>query len=157
MIGRSWAILATFSASLVPGLELRAGIPAGIALGLPTETAVLVAIAGNTLQIPLAIWVTDRARAHAERLPRMQGWLARTEAQVSRHQMLIRRFGWIGLAAFVLLPLPGTGVWGGVVLGRLLQVPTAGVWSGVSLGIALSGLVFGLTAHGALTLFSSLF
>ncbi|HYG60621.1 MAG TPA: small multi-drug export protein, partial [Symbiobacteriaceae bacterium] len=86
------------------------------------------------------------------RLPRVHRWLERAEAQTGRYKGLIQRWGWLGLAAFVLLPLPGTGVWGGVVLSRLLGVATLPLWFGLSIGVALSGLVFGAGTQGAMAL-----
>ncbi|MFZ5827238.1 MAG: COG2426 family protein [Bacillota bacterium] len=146
-----WPILVTFATSLIPGLELRAGIPAGLALGLPTTTAVAVAVAGNVLQIPLVLLVLNWAYRHGARFPLVDRWLRKTEAQVERHRPLIRRLGWIGVTIFVLLPLPATGVWGGGVLARLLQLTGGGLWFGLSLGIALSGLLMGAAAQGAIS------
>lgn len=147
-------VLITFAASLVPGLELRAGIPTGVALGLPIPLAVTVSVIGNILQIIAALYLIEWAYRHAARFPRVQRWLIKTETQVQRHRSLIQRFGWIGLAAFVLLPLPGTGAWGGAVLARLLQLSVWGIWMGLSLGIVLSGILVGAGIHGALQIFS---
>lgn len=147
-------VFLTFVASLVPGLELRAGIPTGVVLGLPIPVAVVVSVAGNILQIVMALYLIEWVYRHATRFPRIERWLKQTEELVVRHRSLIQRYGWIGLAAFVLLPLPGTGAWGGAVLARLLQVSVAGVWLGLSLGIALSGVLVGVAVHGALTMFS---
>lgn len=147
------AVLATFGLSLLPGLELRAGIPAGMAMGLSAGVATLVAVLGNLLQIPIALWAVSLGYQRFSRIPRVQHWLARTEGGVGRHAPLIRRWGWLGLAAFVLLPLPATGVWGGVVLARLLGLTAGPVWLGLAVGVAASGALFGMASHGALTAF----
>jgi len=147
-----FAVLATFAVSLVPMLELRAGIPLGMALGLPAAIATAVAVLGNVLQVHFAIVAAAFAYRRSSRIPQLARWLGKTEQQISRHSALIGRWGWLGLAAFVLLPLPGTGVWGAVVLSRLLGMHTNGVWMGISLGVALSGLLFGLAAHGMVNL-----
>lgn len=146
-------VLAAFGASLIPGLELRTGIPAGVAMGLSTPMATAVAIIGNTLQIPFARWFIDWAYQRADRLPRLKRWLERTEVQVKRHQPLIRKWGWLGLAVFVVLPLPGTGVWGGIILSRILQIPAIAVWLGIALGIAISGAFVGMAVEGAFSLY----
>jgi uncharacterized membrane protein len=157
MMIKAWAILATLGVSFVPGLELRLGIPVGMALGLSTRWAVVTAILGNLLQIQLAVLVVAFGYRYCLRSPRVKVWLEKTEAQVGRHGGMIRRWGWLGLAAFVLLPLPGTGVWGGVVVARLLGLQPLALWSGLSLGVALSGLLIGAGAHGLRSLISSLF
>ncbi|HYF91906.1 MAG TPA: small multi-drug export protein [Symbiobacteriaceae bacterium] len=142
------SMLATLAVSMVPILELRAGIPLGVALGLPTGVATALGIIGNILQIQVAVIAVAWGYRQCARLPRVQRWLDKTEAQIIRHKGLIRRWGWLGLVAFVLLPLPGTGVWGGVVLSRLLGLAAAPIWLGLSVGIVISGLLFGLGTHG---------
>lgn len=142
-------VLLTVLVALVPMLELRAAIPLGIALGLPPTLATLLGILGNLLQIQVAIACIRWAYRYCSRHPRINRWLSGTEAKVNRYQSLIRKWGWAGLAAFVLLPLPGTGVWGGVVLARLIGLPAAGLWMGLTLGIAASGALFGLGTSGA--------
>lgn len=149
MVSYLIAVLATLGVSLVPGLELRAGIPLGMALGLPPGVATAVAIAGNVLQIPIATWTVAVAYQHLSRLPAVHRWLTRFEAQAGRHTPLVRRWGWLGLAAFVLIPLPATGVWGGVVVARLIRLQPWALWVGLSLGLAVSGTFFGLASHGA--------
>lgn len=144
--------LATVAVSMIPMLELRAGIPLGVALGLPTHTATGLGILGNLLQIQIAVMAVAWAYRRCARLPRVRRWLERTEGQIERYRPLIRRWGWLGLTAFVLLPLPGTGVWGGVVLSRLLGLGAAPLWLGLSAGIAASGLLLGLGTHGVVSL-----
>lgn len=146
--------LITFAASLIPGLDLRAGIPTGVALGLPVPVAVMVSVAGNIVHILVALFLIDWVYRNAARFPRIQRWLTQTQQTGDRYRPLIQRYGWIGLAVFVLLPLPGTGAWGGVVLARLLQVSAGSMWLGISLGIALSGAIVGAGVAGVVKLFS---
>jgi uncharacterized membrane protein len=152
------SIAVAFAVSLIPGLELRAGIPTGVALGLPLPVAVAASVAGNALQIGAALWLVKWATSHtsARRFPALRRWLDKTQTQVGRHGPLIRRFGWIGLAVFVLLPLPATGVWGGVILSRILQLSARSVWMGLSVGLALSGAVVAAVTKGGLALWSLL-
>lgn len=151
--GTLWPILVTFFTSMLPGLELRAGIPAGVALGLDTPTAVVVAVLGNILQIAGALVVIEWAYRQCTRIPLLNRWLTTAEGTVGPYRTWIRRYGWLGLALFVSLPLPGSGIWGGTVLARLLQVSAPGLWLGLSLGVAGAGIVMGLLTEGAFTIF----
>jgi uncharacterized membrane protein len=148
------SIAVAFAVSLIPGLELRAGIPAGVALGLPLPLALAASVAGNALQIGVALWLVNWASRRSARFPALHRWLHKTQAQVQRHGPLIRRFGWIGLAVFVVLPLPATGVWGGVILARILHLSVRSVWMGLSVGLALSGAVVAAATQGALAVWS---
>lgn len=147
------AALAAFATSLVPLLELRAGIPVGLAMGLSPEAATAAAVAGNVLQIPVARVLVDRGYQEAGRFPKIQRWLEKTESQVMRYKPMIRRWGWLGLIAFVMLPMPGTGVWGGAVLARLLLLPVSSLWLGVGFGLGISGVLLTLSILGVISLF----
>ena len=48
-------IAMTVLISMVPVLELRAGIPAGVIAGLSIKTAVIAAVIGNLIPIPFII------------------------------------------------------------------------------------------------------
>lgn len=148
MINEVWALLAAAGVAFVPVLELRAGIPIGMALGLSALPATAAAVVGNVLQIWVAMAAVTFAHRHCCRLPRVRLWLESTEARLQHHLPLIRRWGWLGLTIFVLLPLPGTGVWGGVVVARLLSLPAGGTWVGLTLGVVAAGAAWGLGAHG---------
>lgn len=115
-----------FLLSAMPVIELRGGIPTGLLLGLPPTTVFPLAVAGNAAPIlpMLALlrlrWVNrvlrpalDAARAKTAGL--QPGGLG------------------VGLALFVGVPLPGTGVWTGVMGAHVL-----GMAPGVAAG-ALGG------------------
>ena len=48
-------LLMTFLVAMVPVIELRGGIPAGIAAGLPPALACAAAVAGNLVPAPFII------------------------------------------------------------------------------------------------------
>ena len=48
-------ILTTFFIAMVPVLELRAAIPAGVAGGLPVFMAAMIAIVGNMVPVPFVL------------------------------------------------------------------------------------------------------
>lgn len=151
------AIISTVAVAMIPMLELPAGVAVGMSLGLPIAVGVPAAVVGTMLQIAFAIPAVDWGYRYGERYPRMAAWLQRIEQKTERHRSLIERFGWLGLALFVLLPLPGSGVWGGTVLSRLLHVPIRSVLLGTGLGTALKGTVIALGLYGAIGVFLRLF
>ncbi len=145
-------MLATFVVSMTPLLELRVGIPLGVALGLTTLTSTLIGTTANILQIPIAIKIVDLFYRYCMRFPFIAHWLKKTETNTIRYESWIRKWGWLGLTAFVIIPLPGTGAWGGAVLSRLLRVPLSGTLVGLGVGVAVTGLIFGLGTHGVVSL-----
>ena len=66
--------LATVLISMLPVIELRGGLPAGVAMGLPLREAFFAALLGNLLPVPFIILFARRGfawvRAHIPRLGR---------------------------------------------------------------------------------------
>ncbi len=108
-----WVILLT----LAPTLELRAAIPYALLVARwhPVLTAV-VCIAFNTALAPL-VWLFMDKGMHI--LLRIR-WLDRLYQRYSakkahKLQRYVDRYGILGLALFIGVPLPGTGVYSGCV------------------------------------------
>ena len=107
--------LATVLISMLPVIELRGGLPAGVAMGLPLREAFFAALLGNLLPVPFIILFARRGfawvRAH---IPRLGRWVDRIERKAwSKSDKVVRYQAW-GLLLFVAVPLPGTGAWTGV-------------------------------------------
>ena len=101
--------LATVLISMLPVIELRGGLPAGMAMGLPLRDAFLAALLGNLLPVPFIILFARRGfawvRAH---IPRLGRWVDRIERKAwSKSDQVVRYQAW-GLLLFVAVPLPGT-------------------------------------------------
>lgn len=143
------AILAAFAVGFTPMLELRFGIIVGLGMDGPAWAVIPAAVIGNILQLFFALpairWADEYGR---RRWRRLAEWLEKVEAGAIKHRHLITRFGVVGLILFVVLPLPGTGVWGGVLVGRLLRMTERMLWLGLASGVAVSGALFGLGSWG---------
>lgn len=153
MTGTLLAILTTIAVSLVPLIELRGAIPLGVAMGLPTLTAVIVATAGNLLLIPLGhgiVLILYRLVHHIPLIHRLLAWV---EARAAKHRPTLDQWGWLGLAIFVGVPLPGTGAWSGIILARLVGLPTSKAWLGMALGVIAAGILVGLATQGVSSLY----
>ena len=56
-----------------------------------------------------------------------------------------------GLAAFVGVPLPGTGAWTGSLIAAMLELPLRRALPAIALGLLLAGAAVGLEITGVLT------
>lgn len=143
------AVLAALGVGFTPLLELRFGILIGLGLDGPPGAVIPAAVIGNIMQLWFALpairWADHYGR---QRWKRVANWLNRVEAGTARHRHWIVRYGWLGLIIFVVLPLPGTGIWGGALVARLLRMPDRQVWLGLASGVAVSGALFGLGSWG---------
>jgi len=72
--------------------------------------------------------------------------IARLQENALKNEALVRRYGWIGLAVFSMIPLPFTGPVLGSVIGYFLKFSIARTFSAVLLGsgIAVVAYAFGL-------------
>ena len=116
-------LLMTFLIAMVPVLELRGAIPAGIAAGLPPAAAAAAAILGNLVPIPFLILL----------LRRIFGWLRKSswvgpkidwlERRAHLKGRIVKKYRTIGLIILVAIPLPGTGAWTGALVADVLAPP----------------------------------
>lgn len=113
------AILILIGLTLVPALELRASIPYGLGVyasdhTLSTAGVVLVCILANFALAPL-VWVFLDKGIH---IVLRVGWIDRIYQRVvtrAREKVgyYVERYGTMGLALFIGVPLPGSGVYSG--------------------------------------------
>jgi len=143
------AALKVIGISAIPFLELKVGIPVGILHGLSPTVSTVLGIIGNVLQVPLIIFVMYMLRRIAQQVPWAARWLAKADEQASKHHAKVRRYGWLGVALFVGIPFPGTGLWSGAALANLMGLPFILSVVAISIGVAMAGALIGAVASGA--------
>ena len=133
-----WVILLT----LTPTLELRASIPYAILVAdwSPWLAAVVGILANTLLAVPLWL-VIDRCMGLVTRIPRVGPWFdAYAEKKRAGLQRLVQRYGILGLALFIGVPFPGTGVYSGCVAANLLGFRFRDYLAASFLGCLLAGI-----------------
>ncbi|MDR2483096.1 MAG: small multi-drug export protein [Treponema sp.] len=128
--------------SFLPVSELRGAIPFALAQGLPWYWAYPFAAAVNALVAP-ACWIF---LSTLHRLFLKARWYASFfERFVGRAREKLRRgvekWGWLGVAAFVAVPLPITGAWTGTLGAWVLGLSKRRTMAAVMLGVAAAGAV----------------
>ena len=129
------AVLAIISA--LPVVELRGAVPAGTWMGLPAQTMLPVCIAGNMAPIAPLLYLLRN-----DTLKRwMKPVLKRAESKTSELGIGSPERRWASLAAFVGIPLPGTGAWTGAMGAFLLGMPMAQALSSIFAGVVGAGVI----------------
>ena len=107
--------------TLVPALELRASIPYGIFAGYFWPYVVSVCVIANIVLGVLVFIFLDRFVHLFLRwrlLARLYDYyVARTQRKIQRH---VERWGELGVAVFIGIPLPGSGVYTGALAAYVL-------------------------------------
>lgn len=124
--------------SLLPGIELRGSIPYGIATGMNPVQVVFFSVVANILLILLVFaalnffwhlvkhW--DIVKRYVERLRR-------------RSKPYVDKYGSFGLFFFVSVPLPGSGVYTGVLIAWLLGMRKRDAFLPIMLGVFTAAFI----------------
>lgn len=119
--------------TMVPWIELRGSIPLAVQQGEQLYMP-LILITNALIFFPtyfILEWVY-------EHIPE-QSWLHRKLEKIrQKANPLVERWGLLGLAVFVAIPLPGTGAYSGSCAAWLLDVEWHRAFAGVATGVAIA-------------------
>ena len=146
-------LIATFFISMAPIIELRGGLPYGIALGLDYPVALAAAVLGNMVPVPFILLLIRRIFdwLRGTRLfgPRID-WLERRAHLKGR---MVRKYRLPGLIILVAIPLPGTGAWTGALVAALLDIRMRHALPAIFLGVVIAGAIVTTLTYGVVQLF----
>lgn len=132
----------TFLISMVPLIELRAGLPYGIVSGLKLPVAAIAAISGNMFPVPFIIFFIQKIFAFMRRhMPKMDQLVCRLEEKAEKHRGTIDKYGYLGLIILVAIPLPGTGAWTGSLVAALFELDRKKAFPCIFLGVIIAAVI----------------
>ena len=144
----------TFLISMLPVVELRAGLPYGIALGLDYELALTAAVIGNMLPVPFIIIFIRQIFALLRKwLPKMDEFITRLENKAHLKGETVKKYGPLALLLFVGIPLPGTGAWTGALIAALLDMRMRSAVPCILLGVLLAAGIMTALTFGVISIF----
>lgn len=142
---------ATFFISMLPVVELRFGLPFGIAQGLEYPLALMAALLGNMAPVPFIIVYIKRIFAWMRmHMPRMNALLTKLEDRAHLKGETVEKYGHWGLLLFVAIPLPGTGAWTGALIAALLNIRTAKAVPVILIGVCIAAAIMTLITYGVI-------
>ena len=146
----------TMLVSMVPIIELRGGLPFGVALGLPYYLAFPAAVLGNLIPAPfIIVYIRRIFELMRKYLPRLNGLVDRLEQKAHLKGQKVQKYQYIGLWLFVAIPLPGTGAWTGALIAALLDMPLRKSIPSIFLGVVTAGLIMTFVTGGVVAIFAS--
>ena len=143
----SGAFLSTVLVSMIPVLELRFGIPWGVAHGLSHFAAFVAAVIGNMIPLPfIVVYIRRIFKWMRRHLPQLDRVVDKLEAKAHLKGRKVTKYKYLGLMIFVAIPLPGTGGWTGALVAAFLDMPLRRAMPTLALGVLIAGfLVTGIT------------
>lgn len=146
------AFLYTVLLSMLPVVELRGGIPLGVANGLEYHVAFIAAVIGTAIPVPFIILFTRRVMRYLKRNFRgLEETLERFEEKIHLKSDVVRKYQKFGLFLFVAIPLPGTGAWTGSMIASFLDIRLKNAIPPIVLGILTAGTIMVLLTYGVVT------
>ena len=147
--------LFTMLVSMIPVIELRGGLPFGVALVLPYYLAFPAAVIGNLIPAPfIIVYIRRIFELMRKYLPSLNGLIDKLERKAHLKGKKVQKYQYIGLWLFVAVPLPGTGAWTGSLAAAFLGMRLKKAMPAVVLGVLTAGcIMLGLT-HVGVNLFS---
>ena len=144
----------TFLISMLPVVELRLGLPYGIAIGLNYPLALLAAVAGNLLPTPFIILFIKNVLAFLRmKIKALDGFITRIEERANDKKEMVVRYGQIGLCLLVAIPLPGTGAWTGALVAALMGLPLKKAMPAIVVGVLIAAAIMTLVTFGVIHVF----
>lgn len=133
--------------SMIPVVELRGGIPFGVALGLTHWEAFLAAVVGNVVPLPfIVVYIRRIFQWMRHNLPTLDRVVDKLETKAHLKGRKVTKYKYLGLIIFVAIPLPGTGGWTGALVAAFLDMPLRRAIPALFLGVFIAGfLVTGIT------------
>ncbi|MFH1404120.1 MAG: small multi-drug export protein [Candidatus Altiarchaeota archaeon] len=127
--------------AVLPWLELRGAIPYGIVRGLDPVLVFIVATTANVAIIYPLFKFLDWFFFLLNKLPFMDRIISRVQNKAKPY---VDKYGFMGLAFFVGVPLPGTGAYSGALAAHVLGIKNRKGLLSIILGVVFAGVVITL-------------
>lgn len=143
------AFLYTLVVSMIPIVELRGGIPFGVAQGLEYHEAIIAAVIGNMIPVPFIILFIRRIFAFLRKnFPFMNRLIDKLEKKAHLKGKTVKKYQFWGLAIFVGIPLPGTGAWTGAMIASFLDMRLKDCILPIFLGVLSAAVIITMITYG---------
>ena len=143
----------TILVSMIPVIELRGGIPFGVAAGLPVWAAYLAAVIGNLIPVPfIIVYIRRIFMWMRRRLPKLNSLVDKLERKAHLKGQKVTRYKYLGLAIFVAIPLPGTGAWTRALVASFLDMPLRKAIPSIAAGVVVAGAAISILTFGVSSL-----
>lgn len=136
-------ILMLILLTLLPFLELRASIPYGIfKTDLHWSLVFFVCVLFNIILAPIIYFFLDKIIHLFLKIKAIdkcwQWWVNRTQKRIKKY---VDKYGEIGVAIFIGIPLPGSGVYSGALGSYLIGLSYKKFIKAAIIGVLIAGII----------------
>lgn len=141
--------------SMLPFVELRAGIPLALASGFSPTQAFLFCVLANIFVILPVFLFLDYLHEKFLRVKIYkriaEKFLSRIRKKASRVEKRTKAIGFLALACFVAIPLPITGAYTGTIIAWMLGLERKKSFAAIALGVVIAGIIVTLASLGIIS------
>jgi len=147
--------------TLLPISELRVGLPVALLYAreenIPIALVFSLIILLNILLVFFVFYFLDHIHGFLMRIKLYQKlfdlYLRRLQKRINKFELRYSAQGFLALALFVAVPLPGTGAWSGCLLAWLLGLERKNSILAISIGVVAAGILILIGTLGAFRFF----
>jgi len=142
--------------TVMPVTELRAGLPLALSFakesGIPVFLIFLLIVLINILMIFVIFFFLDNLHDKFMEIKiyryLFNKYLKKIQKKVDKFEKKYNEKGFLALAVFVAIPLPGTGAWSGCLLSWILGLERKKSIMAIASGVTLAGIIIFLGTLG---------
>lgn len=139
-----------FFISMLPIVELRGGIPAGVALGLNFWQVYPISVLGNILPVPVLILFSKQVVSFLAKKKVCGDFFGKLIRKADEKARTFGKYELLALFLFVAIPLPGTGAWTGSLIAAVLRMRLVPAFLAILGGVLTAGVIMGVLSFGIL-------
>lgn len=147
--------------SMLPIIELRGGLPLAINYAIQNNLSVLIVsfliILSNILVIFFVFFFLDNLHKIFLKFSFYKKffnfYLDKMQKKIDKFEKKYSALGFLALAIFVAVPLPGTGAWTGTLISWILGLDRKKSIFSIAVGVIIAGILVLLMTLGFLFLF----
>lgn len=137
-----------FLISMIPWIELRGSIPAGVLMNLDFTKVFLISLLGGIIIIPFVFTLLDHIFPIIRKINIIDKLYLYWESVVQKRYKKYTDWELVGLLIFVAVPLPGTGAYTGTFLSYLFGLNRKWSFVAISLGVFIAGIIVSIISLG---------
>ncbi len=151
------ALLITILLAITPVSEVRGAIPYALSQGISMPWALLIPFLANASIVPILYMIVHPLFSFFRKnFGKIGEFVDRFERRASGKFEQYQKFALFGLFLFVAIPLPGTGVYTGIVAGVVAQIPPRKGIISIIFGTATASVITYLVSAGVIRAFDFL-
>jgi len=148
-----WKLLQVIFLCVLPWVELRGAIPLGVAYNYSILPVFIGCVIIDILLIPLIFLFLDFVIPIVTKIDFVDDLYQYAIKKARKNYKKYEKYEIIGLALFVGIPLPGTGVYSGTLIAYIFGLKRKKAFLSIALGALIAGIIVTMITAGVISIF----